>query len=314
MSSFYRRERSLVTALFFVSYTAAAIGLPASQADPDIPDELEVEQGVQSVEVTRMPQSGRGRGTRVASARYDERGRITRRDSFSDGTFRSRSEFQYNDRGLLTGWQSTDSNGDLQWEYGYTYDEYGRLEREVSYNSAGDMDGMQVFEYDGSQLLEEAVYKGSGELQWSRIYEYGTDRTRRQWRLMYPDGGPVKTVTEHLDRFGRVVREHHRDETEQEGEVFRHDYDAAGRRVRTRVERPDGEEIRTVEKSFNSKGDLTEEKKTEFSEGLEQVFRFQYRYDDNGNWIRRLEEHETYRDGSLVRNEEELIERSLTYY
>ncbi len=313
MGWFHPRDRSLLVLLVLTCF-AAATSLSARQNNPDIPDKLDVFPGVESVEVTRIAKDGEQEQTPLAVARYDERGRIIERESYSGGSFQWSSRFDYDDRGLLSRWRSVDEEGRIQWEYRYTYDDYGRLEREVSYDAFGDVDGMQTYEYEGLQILEEAVYGGSGALQWSRIYEYETDRTRRQWRLLYPDGGPVKTVTEYLDRFGRVVREHHRDETEQEGEVFRHDYDAAGRRVRTRVERPDGERIRTIERNYNSAGDLTEETRKEVAEGLEQKRRFQYRYDNERNWIRRLEELETHRDGSLVREEQELIERSLTYY
>ncbi len=314
MGWFHRRDTSVLLILLLMSFGAAASGLSARHAQPEIPDKLNVAPGVESVEVTRLAANGEKDEVRLAAARYDERGRVVERDSFSDGTFQWRSLFEYDERGLLTRWRSVDADGREQWEYRYRYDEYGRLEREVSYDSFGDMDGMQTYEYDGLQLLEEAVYGGTGALQWSRIYEYETDRTERRWRLLYPDGGPVKTVTEYLDRFGRVVREHHRDETEQQGEVFRHDYDAAGRRVRTRVERPDGQSIRTIERSFNSAGDLTEEVRKEFAEELEQIRRFEYRYDEQRNWTRRLEEVEVRRDGSVVREERELIERSLTYH
>ncbi len=304
--------------LFVVALCATvafpAFGMAAYRNEPEIPPQVAVRGNVERVEVVRTERDGEREHTPLTSAAYDREGRLVAREAYSDGEFQWKTRFEYDSKGRLVSWESRDPEGRRQWEYQYSYDEHGRLEQEVSYDSTGERDGIQTYEYDRYNLLEESMYSGDGALQWSRIYEYGDDLTVRRWRMIYPDGGAVKTATEYLDRFGRIVREVHLDETEQAGEVLRHDYDAIGRRVRTAVETTDGDTIRVTERSYNDRGDLAREVREEVGDESTIVRDLAYEYDASCNWTKRREVRRVIRGDVLVRQEREVIERDIVYF
>lgn len=288
--------------------------MAASRNEPEIPPEVAVRGNVERVEAVRTQRDGESEHTPLASAVYDAAGRLAAREAYSDGEFQWKTRFEYDSQGRLVSWESRDADGRRQWEYRYSYDEHGRVAQEVSYDSSGERDGIQTYEYDRYNVLEESMYGGDGALQWSRLYEYDDDLTVRRWRMIYPDGGAVKTTTEYLDRFGRIVREVHLDETEQAGEVLRHDYDASGRRVRTRVETLNGDTIRVTERAYNDRGDLTREVRQEAGDESTIVRNFAYEYDSQGNWTQRRKLRRVIRGEVLVRQEREVVERVIEYF
>ncbi len=309
------RVHGIAVALIFLWVTAApSLGMAVHGNEPEIPPEVAVRGDVERVAVVRTERDGERERTPLTSAYFDREGRLVARDAFSEGVFQWKTRFEYDSSGRLVSWESRDAEGRLQWEYRYRYDDYGRLEQETSYDSTGDRDGMQTYEYDRYNLLEESMYSGDGALQWSRIYEYEDDLTVRRWRMIYPDGGAAKTTTEYTDRFGRIVREVHLDETEQAGEVIRHDYDAVGRRVRTTVETTDGEMIRGTQRSYTDRGDLEREVRQEVRDESTIIRDLAYDYDSNGNWTRRRELRRVIRGDVLVRQQREVIEREIEYF
>lgn len=306
--------RCILQYSLFIALFATTLASASSQDFPaEIPTELEVEGDVRSIEVSRR-RNARDEPVPVATAEFNRYGRIVAQDSYSEGEFQWSSRFEYDESRRLVGWISEDENESIQWEYSYVYSDHGFLEREVSYDSSGEIDSMHTYEYDSGRLLEEAVYGGSGSLQWSRQFYYDDDLTEREWRLIYPDGGVVKVSRQYLDRFGRIVREVHHDGTEQDTEVIRHDYDRVGRRVRTRVESPEEELVRSTERSFNEYGNLAQVIRTEENTDTRTERTLKYRYDDQGNWVERLETERTLRAGVESRREQELLERSIVYF
>lgn len=309
------RAQIAVATLFLTLMVPSFLpALARYQNQPETPPEVNVRGPVATVEAEMVVRNSGERRKPLATARFDRDERLQTREAYQDGQFQWRSTFEYDDNGLLIAWRSSSESGIMQWEYQYSYDEYGRLEREVSYDSANEIDGIQTYEHDGVSLLEEAMYSGAGTLQWSRTYSYDANLLHREWTLIYPDGGPVKTTREYFDRFGRLVREVHLDEVSQEGEIFRHDYDAAGRLVRTRVETASGDPIRSVNRRYNNHGDLVAEERNEYGEDLRSVRQFEYRYDSAGNWTVRVETDRAWQDDEEFRHERERIERAISYY
>ncbi len=225
----------------------------------------------------------------LEQAWFDSDGRITERVAYDeDGGFGRRIRFTYNDAGDLTGWDSRDSAGRLQWRYAYLYDEDRRITQEISYDSRGNMEGTELYSYDDDQLVEEAAYTGEGLPQWRKIYEHDEKGERVEWAIYFEDGRLLKRGTKFNNPLGRVVRERLRDEVEDTFEEIAYSYDFEGRVTRVRVTDAHGDLRRTHEYEYDKHGNVILERERDLEGDTVHEVHTRYRYDHHANWIKRV--------------------------
>lgn len=250
----------------------------------------------------------------LLSIEFNDNGSMTSYTTYENGLFMWRSELAYDSEGRLLRWRSRNVEGQLEWVYEYRYDDRGRPVQITEHTGSGVLAAVRRMQYSGDALEEQVQYDGTGRLQWSRQFETGHRGLQRTWTLLFPDGGVVKRVVEHYSPQGRLVREQHFDQNNVVTEQIRFSYDLYGRVRRTEVIDAAHQSVRVVEREYCENGWLRAEERRETADGSVSNRQFDYQVDSFGNWIQRTERIHIERDGEVVEDATNRVQRQIRYF
>ncbi|HEY6161995.1 MAG TPA: hypothetical protein VI112_12250 [Bacteroidia bacterium] len=130
---------------------------------------------------------------------YDEKGNIVEMQHFYEGELSERTQYEFNDKGLLAREKLLYADGSMMIT-DYQYDENDNvIERKVS-DDEGNLDSIETSKYEGKQLVENNKYNGSNELVESRKLIYRTDDPEKiKEEITYETGSGIELRTVFLD-------------------------------------------------------------------------------------------------------------------
>ncbi len=223
------------------------------------------------------------------------------------------STLEYNDGGQVVGWIARDQQGQIKWEYEYAYDSQGRLHREVTREGGHGIQEVLVYEYSNDRLVEETRYGPGNSVQWRKTYSYYDDGRIRSWSVFYPDGTRLKQVEEEYDDRGRLVKETHRDGIGTISLEIVYEYGLWSTPRSVEVFGGDGSLIRREERSFDSAGNVLQERVIRSgTEDRIEVVR-EYSYDVRGNWTTKRTIHLEVSGGDRSLTREKVTTREIWY-
>jgi YD repeat-containing protein len=211
-------------------------------------------------------------------------GVIVRRIYDSTGEFLWEAFFEYEGERLVR-IRAVDSGE--RWRLAFEYDAEGRLIRERYFAGDRAPERTIVYRY-GRQMTEVISYRPDGSVDWRRIDVPGDAEGERRKTFFYGDGTRFKTIIYILDQDGLAIAERHLDEV---GATYE------------RVERSHTDSQRVEESIWNGTNALVRHTVWEYDnggrlvarmvripeDGREERLLINYRFNDRGDWIERLE-------------------------
>ncbi|HLO91113.1 MAG TPA: hypothetical protein VK172_08115 [Lentimicrobium sp.] len=176
---------------------------------------------------------------------------------------------------------------DLFTSYKYKYDRNGRLIDRTNFNH---LDRKYVYDSTGNQV-KELMYDSEGLMgYWSYKYDNNGNKIERtgylgddfveRWKYEYDQD--YKKIIEFM-----VGAEPYNNPSDM---VKTYEYDNDGRLISSVWTDPKTKTTSVDKYKYNVKGDIIEHyNKNDFQRGIEELKTFNYQYDQNGNWIQRIE-------------------------
>lgn len=210
---------------------------------------------------------------------------------------------EYDRSGRLIKSGDYDSNGSFANENTYKYDANNRIIESKGFYY-GSLTGIALNEYNNKGIIDKTVYQNEdGELLATINYRYDKADKTLHGSLQAEDGKSFDRLTKRVDDAGNIVAIVMYDEWGNEEERMEYTYMINGLISETVYIEYDDKEVNGY--SYDENANLKEMIVT-YSDGDEVVITYEYKFDENGNWIQRLE----YFDGVLRM----LTEREYKYY
>lgn len=227
---------------------------------------------------------------------YDKSGNMVEENDYPEGVLITRYAYQYDDAGNMTEESDFDSNGKLFDKYSYKYDGKNLIE-EINYDSDGSVIFRSAYKYDKSgNLIEKNEYNSKGGLSDTSTYAYddkdnmtkkgGTSSNACRWTYSYDKDGNM------FEKFRYDCDDRLREKFTYSKNVIERiqtDYEMNQHRLPDDEVRERTKEIITT----NDNGNIIERKEYTF-EGrficyLTRTTTYEYKYDEKGNWIERIQ-------------------------
>jgi hypothetical protein len=200
---------------------------------------------------------------------YDERGRLTEQSSFSaNGNLEFKSTFKNDDKGNIIERIGTPSSPQFTsdgFRRTFVFDKNGNMIESCDYNSSGNLNSKAVNKFDNiGNLIEAREYNGDGSLWYINTFKY--------------------------DSIGNVVEEINYDSKDSIQNRTTKKYNTNGIIAEKIIYRRSAEDNKIYQKDrwiFDSKGNEIEIYKVE--NGGVSKYSFKYEYDDNNNWVKKIE-------------------------
>ena len=213
---------------------------------------------------------------------FNERGcysKITYVDSY--GTDVGYTDYLYNDKNELFSEQNYDAEGGFSDKRNYSYDEKKRVYEILLINSGDGLNGSVLVDYDDKEnLVTESTYNARGKL------------LNKEIRKMDKKGLPIETKIYN----GENNLVNYRKET----------FDKNGLRTELTVLSPDEEVLMKIFFEYDNKENLVSQEGIDENGKAFRPMRFEYEFDKQGNWTKRVE----YIDNKPTF----LLERQFEYY
>lgn len=176
---------------------------------------------------------------------------------------------------------------DIFYSFKYFYDSNGLLIKRENHGTLA-----SKYEYDDKGNITAYLMYNDEEMFGSWHYKYDENNNRIE-RLGLLDGYFVERWITQYDEKGRKIREYMVDEepdTIPSYLVITFDYNSQNR-LKSKTSTDPETKIYAIDTyKYNGQGDIIEHySKNNFQQGIEEVTKFDYLYDINGNWIKRTE-------------------------
>ena len=196
---------------------------------------------------------------------FNEQGnysKITYFDSY--GQIVGYTDYLYNKQNQLTTEQNYDAEGGFSDKRVYSYDEKNRINQIVRLNSSGNLTGSTLIEYDDKKnIIERASYNARGKLLGKEVSK--TDK----------NDFPIETKIYNSEN--RLVN--YRTEA----------FDKKGLRRELTVFSPEEDVLMKISFNYDKKGNLILQEGTDETGAAFLPVRYEYEFDKQKNWIRRVE-------------------------
>ncbi|MFP4374210.1 MAG: hypothetical protein ACLFPO_07755 [Spirochaetaceae bacterium] len=243
-----------------------------------------------------------------------EEGRLVRQERYEPADellWISRRE--YSEEGELLDWRTVGLDDEVEWRYEYVYDSRGRLVREISYGTGGELEQILLHEYHEDELIEDVMYGPDNSIQWRRSYDYDDEENAKLWSVYHSDGTRIKQIRERVDERGRVVEEVHRDQLGTTYERIEYTYGSFDKPIVEESYDGQGELQRRTERELDTRGNVIRERLMLPDDDTEHIVSRDYEYDDFGNWIRKRSTTEVVESDSRRVVEEKILRRTIEY-
>ncbi len=206
----------------------------------------------------------------------------------SDGSVGDKIKKNYDDHGNLTTDWLYDSDGKLKLKVIYKYDDTGSLIESYWYKPEGKLEEKIKFQYEENERIkEEYSYNSEGEL----VYK---------WIRRYDENGNLTEVSSYNSE-GKLENKRIRRYDENGNLTEESSYNSEGKLENKWI------------KQYDEKGSLIEECMYDSEGKLEYKSKFEYQYDERGNWTQCLSVT-TYHTSIGSFDAIELAEREYEYY
>ena len=149
------------------------------------------------------------------------------------------------------------------------------------YNADGSLYHKIVFKYDDKgNVIEEKVYDTNDSLNYKSLYKY--------------------------DIYGNRIEENDYDASGTLNNKVVYKYDVTGNKVEQNGYNADGDLVNKITFKYDDKGNIIDENGYNADGSLNYKWTYKYEYDDQGNWIKRIE--------FKYNNAEYVVERKYEYY
>jgi hypothetical protein len=200
---------------------------------------------------------------------YDSKGHEVERTIYDDfGFLAAKQVFTRDGEGNLTGSVLTDPKGKVMERQVYVYTG-GKLAEIVDRDGKGEVSLRQVHNYGANGQVQEVTYYSPGKIG-KTVYRY--DAQERGSEVVYYMADGSKAIAP----IGPCLGAHR----------MTYEYDGNGRPARVVAYEADGSLKKSWQSSYNSKGDIAEERRED--SWSHETSTISYEYDSRGNWIKRI--------------------------
>lgn len=180
------------------------------------------------------------------------------------------------------------SDGSVDYKAKSDYDDHGNLTTAWRYDSDGKLELKIIYKYDGTGSLAESYwYKPEGELEEKRKFRYEENERIKEEYWYNSEGELVYKWIRRYDENGNLTEES--------------SYNSEGELENKWIKR------------YDEKGSLIEECRYNSEGKLDSKSKFEYQYDERGNWIQCLS-FTTYHTSIDSFDAIEIAEREYEYY
>ncbi len=175
---------------------------------------------------------------------YDTVGNmISDTDYFADGRWYYWFDYEYDSNGLMTkkiyNCHVNTNNGDpfgsdihASSEDVFEYDEYGRLKKEIHYDSYNKLDDWSEKEYDiAGNLIKDAYYDGDGSLERYTTFEYDNQGSIIKKAYYNGDDNLSVSYVNEYDEQGNLIKSEHYGSDDVLFEIELYEYDSSGNKT-----------------------------------------------------------------------------------
>ena len=222
---------------------------------------------------------------------------------------------EYDDAGKAIKSITYNADGSINAWIEYTYDSNGEEPSEVSYNADGSISVRREYKYDSvGNEISFAEYEGDGSISYKIETEYDNDGKKirevsydsiinenREYIYEYGALGNLKKdvcyingeiayIDEYNSNGDCIYSTNYYSYSNPEGQEFKYEYeyDEKGNcLLYKKYYYPQGNIYWLEEKKYDEQGRIVEERNYEYSETAFGDFRYYYKYDDNGNLIKK---------------------------
>ena len=227
------------------------------------------------------------------SETFDEKGNLTEQISYDPEEKKQqkyRWDHVYDDKGRETQTLFLDAEGHLTNTGVIVYDSKGRRAENTQVNPDGSINHIQAFFYDDKGNKIRDTHRNADGTARNNIFR------------SYDDAG---RIVEEIFYDGKGVMHHRNVMT----------YDDHGEKASWTLHKPDGTFVLMFKRSqvYDAKGRVTSVTYYGSDNAITSKDSYSYEDDSHGNWIKRTTSHEIP-EKNQVRNESEIIYRTLTYF
>jgi hypothetical protein len=244
---------------------------------------------------------------------YDEKGNEISKELYSYYLKRYEfvSKFEYDKKGRKIVWKSYDNYGDLK--YGgdhfryitkFSYAEKGNLIEEKRckryYSDNDPCVGERFYvDVDGNKI---EGYKNEGYVVLTDLLKYGYDENgnKIEEKRFYPSG-KLKSVNNYVyDKRGNLIEEKSSYGDGKLDYINKYVYDKKDNQIESKLYYRDDKLIEVLKSTYDEKGNMIESKANsiywenkyqngdEYAGGYKYEHKFEYQYDEKGNWIAQI--------------------------
>ena len=214
---------------------------------------------------------------------FDEQGFKKENNTYNKlGQLNQKVIYKYDDKGKRTSRDLYNSYGKLQMKFLYVYDNKGFKTAYNSYSPTGELNDSYLYKNDiKGRMIEEIWIKKDKSFGSKYTYEYDKlGKLSKMCQYTNSENQVDNCTTYNYDKLGRIS----------EMEIFGSNNAPTRRTVITYDDKGNEKEI----KYYDGKGTFLEERN------------YEYKFDDKGNWVERIEYINQFPKGFL--------EREITYY
>lgn len=214
---------------------------------------------------------------------FDEHGYKAENNTYNKvGNLSQKVIYKYNDKGKRLSRDLYNAYGKLQMKFLYVYDNKGAKKAYNSYSPTGELNDSYLYKNDDKgRMIEEVWIKKDKSFGSKYTYEYDKmGKVAKMCQYTASEKQVDNCTSYKYDKNGRIS----------EIEIYNSNNSLSRRSVITYDEKGNEKEI----KYYDGKGTFLEERS------------YTYKFDNNGNWIERIE--------SINQFPKSLLEREITYY
>ena len=243
-------------------------------------------------------------------SRYEE-GNLVEEASF-DGFETPLYTWNYSyDEGELAALSGYDEGGRQEFKTVYTYAE-DRLATETSYNADESLNYVTDYSYTASGYTRATTYYSRGEPEYHKVEKFAGDNLSEELAYGLEDTLLYRVSYRYNDR-GRLLEETAYGADGVLEYRLENDYDSAGNLTETTEFDADNEPFFSYGYSYDER-DTIVERSSRSVDGSGSTLRYDYTYDDFGNWTLRRSSRLVTRFGEDVFEPFELTRRTLSYH
>ena len=199
----------------------------------------------------------------------------------------------YNEKGHQVQYDQYDSDGSLEAKSTYKYDENGNRIVINSYEPDGSLYSKKTFKYDNKGVrIESNRYNKDGSLKEKTTYKYDKKGNKIESNTYKSDGSMYEKKTYKYDDKGNKIETNKYSANGDLNYRWKYKYDEKGNKIESKMYRSKmfGSTMNLIDTDkYDEKGNKVETKKYDPYGNLKIRLTYKYEYDEQLNWVKRIE-------------------------